>query len=42
MTITAKDPNGNILLTASYDNAEQLTASKLTQEFGSALAKKLK
>lgn len=42
LTITAKDPNGNILLTASYDNAEQLTASKLTQEFGSALANKLK
>ncbi len=42
ITITAKDPNGNILLTASYDNDEQLTASKLAQEFGSALAGKLK
>ncbi len=42
LTITAKDPNGNILLTASYDNAEQFTASKLAQEFGSALADKLK
>ena len=42
LTITAKDPAGNILLTASYDNAEQFTASKLAQEFGSALADKLK
>ena len=42
MTVTAKDPNGNILLTASYDNVEQFTASKLSQEFGSALANKLK
>jgi uncharacterized lipoprotein YajG len=42
VTITAKDPNGSVLLTASYDNAEQLTASKLSQEFGSALADKLK
>lgn len=42
LTITAKDKAGNILLTASYDNAEQFTASKLAQEFGSALADKLK
>ena len=42
LTITAKDKSGNILLTASYDNAEQFTASKLAQEFGSALADKLK
>ena len=42
LTITAKDTTGNILLTASYDNAEQFTASKLAQEFGSALADKLK
>jgi hypothetical protein len=42
ITATAKDPNGNILLTASYDNAEQFSASKLAQEFGSALADKLK
>ncbi len=42
MSITAKDTSGNVLLTASYDNAEQFTASKLAQEFGSALAKKLK
>jgi hypothetical protein len=42
VTITAKDRQGNILLTASYDNAEQFTASKLAQDFGSTLAGKLK
>jgi hypothetical protein len=41
VTITAKDKTGNILLTASYNNVDQLTASKLAQEFGSALADKL-
>jgi hypothetical protein len=38
----AKNRNGQILLTASYDNKEQYTASKLAKEFGSALADKLK
>jgi RecA-family ATPase len=42
LTISGKDQQGNILLNASYDNAEQFTASKLAQEFGSALADKLK
>jgi hypothetical protein len=42
VTITAKDQSGAILLTASYDNADQFTASKLAQEFGSALADKLR
>ncbi|MFH1370216.1 MAG: hypothetical protein ABII09_02865 [Planctomycetota bacterium] len=42
VTITAKDRDGNVLLTASYDNTKQFTASKLAQEFGSALAGKLK
>jgi len=42
LTITAKDKAGNVLLTASYNNVDQLTASKLAQEFGSALADKLK
>jgi len=42
VTATAKDQAGNVLLTASYDNAEQFTASKLAQEFGSSLADKLK
>ena len=42
VTITAKDKAGNVLLTASYDNADQFTASKLAKEFGSTLADKLK
>jgi uncharacterized lipoprotein YajG len=42
VTVSAKDREGNILLTASYDNTEQFTASKLAQEFGSALADKLR
>ncbi|MGA2071026.1 MAG: hypothetical protein ABSG97_06720 [Sedimentisphaerales bacterium] len=42
VTITAKDKAGNLLLTASYNNADQLTASKLAQEFGSSLADKLR
>ncbi len=42
VTISAKDKVGDILLTASYDNAERSSASKLAQEFGSALADKLK
>jgi hypothetical protein len=42
VTITAKDKAGNILLTASYNNVDQLTASKLAQEFGSTLADKLR
>jgi hypothetical protein len=42
VTITAKDKAGNLLLTASYNNVDQLTASKLAKEFGSTLADKLK
>ncbi len=42
VSIMAKNRNGQILLTASYDNKEQYTASKLAKEFGSALADKLK
>ncbi len=42
LTITAKDKGGNVLLTASYNNVDQLTASKLAREFGSALADKLR
>jgi hypothetical protein len=42
VTVSAKDREGNVLLTASYDNAEQFTASKLAQEFGSSLADKLR
>ena len=42
LTISAKDREGNVLLNASYDNAEQFTASRLAKEFGSALAGKLR
>jgi hypothetical protein len=42
LTIAAKDKAGNVLLTASYDNADQFTASKLAQEFGRSLADKLR
>jgi hypothetical protein len=42
LTITAKDHAGNVLLTASYDNVDQFTASKLAHEFGSSLADKLR
>ncbi len=41
LTITAKDKAGNVLITASYDNREQYTASKLGQEFGKELAGRL-
>lgn len=42
VSIVAKDNNGEILLSASYDNKERYSASKLAKEFGSALANKLK
>lgn len=42
ISVIAKDRDGQILLTASYDNTKQYTASSLAGEFGSALAKKLK
>ena len=42
VTITAKDKAGNILLTASYNNVDQFTASKLAKDFGSTLADKLR
>ncbi len=42
VSLVAKDPNGQILLSASYDNQDRLSASKLAKEFGSALAGKLK
>ena len=42
VTITAKDKAGNILLTASYNNVDQQTASKLAADFGSSLADKLR
>jgi hypothetical protein len=42
VTIIAKDRVGNILLSASYNNSDQLTASKLAKDFGSTLADKLR
>ena len=42
ISLKATDPDGNLLLSASYDNKERYTATKLTQEFGSALSEKLK
>lgn len=42
VSLVAKDNSGEILLSASYDNKERYTASRLAKEFGSALAGKLK
>jgi len=42
ISVIAKDKEGQLLLTASYDNKKQHTASKLAKEFGKALANKLK
>jgi len=42
ISVVAKDRDGEILLTASYGNKEQYTASKLAKEFGKALAGKFK
>jgi hypothetical protein len=42
VTIVAKDRTGQLLLSASYDNKKQYTASKLGKELGSALAGKFK
>jgi hypothetical protein len=42
VTIAAKDKAGNLLLTASYNNVDQQTASKLAQDFGSTLADKFR
>ncbi|MCH8119676.1 MAG: hypothetical protein IIC00_08105 [Planctomycetes bacterium] len=42
VSLVAKNSNGEILLSASYDNKERYSASKLAREFGAALANKLK
>ena len=42
ISLTAKDRNGQILLTASYDNKKQQTAGKLAREFGRAVAIRLR
>ena len=42
VSLVAKDSSGEVLLSASYDNKDRYSASKLAQEFGAALANKLK
>jgi hypothetical protein len=42
VSLVAKDSDGDVLLSASYDNKERYTASKLAKEFGAAVADKLK
>ncbi|MHC4112543.1 MAG: hypothetical protein ACYSUY_15840 [Planctomycetota bacterium] len=42
VSVVAKDSSGQVLLSASYDNRDRYSASKLAREFGSALADKLK
>ena len=42
VSLIVKDRDGQILATASYDNNERFTASKLAKEFGGELANKLK
>jgi hypothetical protein len=42
VSLVGKDTNGEMLVSASYDNKERFSASKLAQQFGSELAKKLK
>jgi len=42
VSVVAKDKEGEVLLSASYDNKNQYTASRLAQEFGRALAGKLR
>ncbi|MHC4557865.1 MAG: hypothetical protein ACYTFW_16530 [Planctomycetota bacterium] len=41
VSLVAKNKDGEILLSASYDNKERYSASKLAKEFGQALADKL-
>ena len=42
VSLVAKNSNGEVLLSASYDNKDRYSASKLAKEFGTALANKLK
>jgi hypothetical protein len=42
ITVVAKNTSGEVLISASYDNKERYSASRLAKEFGSALAGKLK
>lgn len=42
VSLVGKDRDGEVLFSAAYDNKPMYTASKLAQEFGKALADKLK
>ena len=42
VSLVGKDTDGEMLLSASYDNKERYSASQLAKQFGSALAKELK
>ena len=42
VSLRVKDKSGQILMTASYDNKNQYTVSKLAKEFGSTISAKLK
>ncbi|MHC4157665.1 MAG: hypothetical protein ACYSSO_01160 [Planctomycetota bacterium] len=42
VSLVARDPNGQVLMSASYDNQDRLSASKLAKDFGSAVAGKLR
>lgn len=42
VSLVGKDSSGEILLSASYDNKEQYSASRLAKKFGSSLADKLR
>lgn len=42
VSLIAKNRKGTVLATASYDNADSFTVSKLATEFGSAFSDKLK
>jgi hypothetical protein len=42
VSLEARDRDGKILLSASYDNTKRYTASRLAKEFGQALASKLR
>jgi len=42
ISVVAKDRDGQLLLSASYDNKKRYTASQFGRDFGSAPAEKLK
>ena len=42
ISLTAKNKEGQILLSASYDNGDRKTAGKVGKEFGTAIANRLR